>query len=73
MSIMLHNMAGSMSSLSVSVVRPAVGGVREECVVAASRLVPGDILVLPPTGCVMPCDAVLLTGTCIVNESMLTG
>ncbi|XP_015114846.1 probable cation-transporting ATPase 13A3 isoform X1 [Diachasma alloeum] len=41
--------------------------------VAAERLVPGDILVIPPHGCLMPCDAVLLTGNCILNESMLTG
>ena len=25
------------------------------------------------TGCVLPCDAVLLNGTVIVSESMLTG
>ncbi|KAG6448590.1 probable cation-transporting ATPase 13A3 [Manduca sexta] len=72
MSINLHNMAGSTSSCTVTVLRPARSG-REECVVNACRLVPGDVLVLPPDGCVMPCDAVLLTGTCIVNESMLTG
>ncbi|KAK0175752.1 hypothetical protein PV327_009479 [Microctonus hyperodae] len=41
--------------------------------VPAERLVPGDILVIPPHGCLMPCDAVLLTGNCILNESMLTG
>ncbi|XP_014299673.2 polyamine-transporting ATPase 13A3 isoform X1 [Microplitis demolitor] len=41
--------------------------------ITSDRLVPGDILVIPPHGCVMPCDAVLLTGTCILNESMLTG
>ncbi|XP_034951787.1 probable cation-transporting ATPase 13A3 [Chelonus insularis] len=41
--------------------------------VTAERLVPGDILVIPPHGCLMPCDAVLLTGNCILNESMLTG
>ncbi|XP_047526862.1 polyamine-transporting ATPase 13A3-like isoform X1 [Vanessa atalanta] len=72
MSINLHKMAGSTSTFTVTVLRPTRTG-REECVVNASRLVPGDVLVLPPDGCVMPCDAMLLTGTCIVNESMLTG
>ncbi|CAG9785123.1 unnamed protein product [Diatraea saccharalis] len=72
MSINLHKMAGSTSAFTVTVLRPSRTG-REECVVNASRLVPGDVLVLPPDGCVMPCDAMLLTGTCIVNESMLTG
>ncbi|XP_051165501.1 polyamine-transporting ATPase 13A3 isoform X1 [Leptopilina boulardi] len=43
------------------------------CEVPAERLVPGDIIVIPPHGCLMPCDAVLLTGNCILNESMLTG
>lgn len=69
MSVMLHKMAGSMSAMAVSVVRPSC----EECVVSGCRLVPGDVLALPPAGCVMPCDALLLTGSCIVNESMLTG
>ena len=36
-------------------------------------LVPGDILEVPRHGCVMQCDAVLISGNCIVNESMLTG
>ncbi|XP_022816187.1 probable cation-transporting ATPase 13A3 isoform X2 [Spodoptera litura] len=72
MSINLHKMAGSTSAFTVTVLRPTRMG-REECVVNASRLVPGDVLVLPPDGCVMPCDAMLLTGTCIVDESMLTG
>lgn len=38
-----------------------------------NHLVPGDIIVIPRTGFVVPCDAVLLSGNCIVNESMLTG
>ena len=41
--------------------------------VCSERLVPGDLLVLPESGCSMACDAVLVTGSCIVNESMLTG
>ena len=36
-------------------------------------LVPGDLIAIPAHGCVMTCDAVLVAGTCIVNESMLTG
>ncbi|XP_020286943.1 probable cation-transporting ATPase 13A3 isoform X2 [Pseudomyrmex gracilis] len=45
----------------------------ETATVPAEQLVPGDILVIPSHGCLMPCDAVLLTGNCILNESMLTG
>ncbi|CAH0389501.1 unnamed protein product, partial [Bemisia tabaci] len=36
-------------------------------------LVPGDLLTLPPAGCILMCDAVLIHGTCIVDESTLTG
>ncbi|ELV09442.1 putative cation-transporting ATPase 13A3 [Tupaia chinensis] len=39
----------------------------------STDLVPGDVVVIPLNGTVMPCDAVLINGTCIVNESMLTG
>ena len=38
----------------------------------SDQLVPGDIIKIPES-IAMPCDLVLLTGTCIVNESMLTG
>ena len=41
--------------------------------VPVSHLVPGDVISIPPNGCTMTCDAVLTAGTCIVNESMLTG
>lgn len=36
-------------------------------------LVPGDVILLPQSNFTMICDAVLLTGNCVVNESMLTG
>lgn len=40
----------------------------------AADLVPGDIYeVSDPALSVFPCDSVLLSGDCIVNESMLTG
>ncbi|XP_012976718.1 polyamine-transporting ATPase 13A2 isoform X2 [Mesocricetus auratus] len=41
--------------------------------VDSSELVPGDCLVLPQEGGVMPCDAVLVAGECVINESSLTG
>lgn len=40
----------------------------------AADLVPGDVYeVSDPSLSVFPCDSVLLSGDCIVNESMLTG
>lgn len=41
--------------------------------VVSECLVPGDIIEVPRHGCVLQCDAVLVNGICIVNESMLTG
>ncbi|XP_037684314.1 polyamine-transporting ATPase 13A2 isoform X2 [Choloepus didactylus] len=56
-------------SVRVCVCRP--GG--EEEWMDSSKLVPGDCLVLPEEGGPMPCDAALLAGECVVNESSLTG
>lgn len=39
----------------------------------AQFLVPGDVIVIPPGGCNIACDALLLSGNCIVDESLLTG
>ncbi|KAI1285209.1 Polyamine-transporting ATPase 13A3 [Halotydeus destructor] len=39
----------------------------------STLLVPGDTIAIPPHGCVMQCDAVVISGNIIVNESMLTG
>ncbi|KAK7494113.1 hypothetical protein BaRGS_00014586 [Batillaria attramentaria] len=41
--------------------------------ISSEDIVPGDILEIPRRGCIMQCDAVLISGNCIVNESMLTG
>ncbi|KAG0341214.1 hypothetical protein BG000_009845 [Podila horticola] len=42
--------------------------------VGSEELVPGDVFEVTDSElAVFPCDAVLLTGDCIVNESMLTG
>ena len=65
--ISLRNMIAK--SEQVTVLRPDG---REE-IVSSKNLVPGDIMVIPSNGCELHCDAVLLSGTAIVNESMLTG
>uniref|UniRef100_A0A8C5MPF4 Polyamine-transporting ATPase 13A3 n=1 Tax=Leptobrachium leishanense TaxID=445787 RepID=A0A8C5MPF4_9ANUR len=67
--IMLHDMVAAHSIVRVSVCRE--NGETEE--ILSTDLVPGDLMVIPPNGTIMPCDAVLISGTCIVNESMLTG
>lgn len=42
--------------------------------IGSEELVPGDVFEVTDSELsVFPCDAVLLTGDCIVNESMLTG
>ncbi len=40
---------------------------------SSEELVPGDCIVIPAEGLLLPCDAALLAGECMVNESMLTG
>lgn len=56
--------------ITIVTVRRSSG--EEECV-SSVDLVPGDSLVIPEEGMQMPCDAALLAGECMVNESMLTG
>lgn len=60
----------TVTSLETAVVVRA-NGVAE--VIDTKFLVPGDILEIPSSGCTMQCDAVLLSGNCILDESMLTG
>ncbi|CDW53226.1 cation transporting ATPase 13A3 [Trichuris trichiura] len=52
-----------------------VGVIRDGIVttVSSTQLVPGDVIVIPNVGCVMTCDAVLIAGNCMLNESGLTG
>ncbi|KAL2089748.1 hypothetical protein ACEWY4_014436 [Coilia grayii] len=67
--VMLHDMVAAHSIVRVSVIR--ANNEIEEAM--STDLVPGDVMVIPSNGTIMPCDAVLVSGTCIVNESMLTG
>ena len=39
----------------------------------SSELVPGDLFEIPEDGLAMPCDTILIDGSIIINESMLTG
>ena len=39
----------------------------------STELVPGDMFEIPEDGLALPCDAILISGSIIVNESMLTG
>ncbi|XP_077998029.1 polyamine-transporting ATPase 13A3-like [Glandiceps talaboti] len=66
-SITLRDMVAHSSSVQVCREN------EEEETVDAGLLVPGDVILIPSNGCMMNCDAVLISGNCIVNESMLTG
>uniref|UniRef100_A0A8B9LRL9 ATPase cation transporting 13A2 n=1 Tax=Astyanax mexicanus TaxID=7994 RepID=A0A8B9LRL9_ASTMX len=64
-----------ISFISIAVSLYEIRKVREcseECV-SSVELVPGDCVVIPAEGLLLPCDAALLAGECMVNESMLTG
>lgn len=41
--------------------------------IESNELVPGDVFEVDPSLNVMPCDALLINGECVINESMLTG
>lgn len=45
----------------------------ENVTIKSQYLVPGDVIVIPSGGCNIACDALLLSGNCIVDESLLTG
>ncbi|KAM3175582.1 hypothetical protein ACTXT7_008237 [Hymenolepis weldensis] len=45
----------------------------EPRVVPSTSLVPGDIVCIPPQGCEMVADVLLISGSCAVNEASLTG
>ncbi|XP_006873203.1 PREDICTED: probable cation-transporting ATPase 13A4 [Chrysochloris asiatica] len=68
-SIKLHHLVESHNSITVSVCgRKAGVQDLESCF-----LVPGDLLILTGNKVKMPCDAILIDGSCVVDEGMLTG
>ena len=62
-------------SVEVDVYRknPQMDDITDVVKIQSHELVPGDIYTIPEDGAALPCDCVLLTGTVIVNEAMLTG
>ncbi|CAA9994334.1 unnamed protein product [Nesidiocoris tenuis] len=64
------NLHDTINQVELVTVRRADGHFEE---IETTELVPGDVIAIPPSGGIACCDALLLNGTCVVNESMLTG
>ncbi|XP_066458045.1 probable cation-transporting ATPase 13A4 isoform X2 [Eleutherodactylus coqui] len=68
-SVKLNRLVESNNSAMVTV-HTSDGGDEE---MESRHLVPGDLIVLTGKRFFLPCDCILLRGSCIVNEGMLTG
>uniref|UniRef100_A0A2K6LA92 Cation-transporting ATPase n=1 Tax=Rhinopithecus bieti TaxID=61621 RepID=A0A2K6LA92_RHIBE len=68
-SVKLHHLVESHNSITVSVCGRKAG-VQE---LESHVLVPGDLLILTGNKVLMPCDAILIEGSCVVDEGLLTG
>ncbi|NP_766201.3 probable cation-transporting ATPase 13A4 isoform 2 [Mus musculus] len=68
-SVKLHHLVESHNSITVSVYERKAGAQDLE----SRLLVPGDLLILTGSRVQMPCDAILIDGSCVVDEGMLTG
>uniref|UniRef100_A0A8C5QF39 Cation-transporting ATPase n=1 Tax=Leptobrachium leishanense TaxID=445787 RepID=A0A8C5QF39_9ANUR len=68
-SVKLHKMSVSYNSVMVTLLQKN-GEIKE---VESQSLVPGDVIVLAKNKLFLPCDAILISGGCTVNEGMLTG
>ncbi|KAM9225111.1 putative cation-transporting ATPase 13A4 isoform 2-T2 [Dugong dugon] len=68
-SVKLHHLVESHNNVTVSV-RGRKAGVQD---LESCFLVPGDLLILTGNKVQMPCDAILIDGSCVVDEGMLTG
>ncbi|KAE8603791.1 hypothetical protein XENTR_v10014467 [Xenopus tropicalis] len=68
-SVKLNRLVESNNSASVTVLMKD----GDSYDVESRQLVPGDIIVLTGKRFFLPCDCILLEGSCIVNEGMLTG
>uniref|UniRef100_H9GB69 Cation-transporting ATPase n=1 Tax=Anolis carolinensis TaxID=28377 RepID=H9GB69_ANOCA len=68
-SVKLHNLVEEHNKVRVTAWTKHEGGHQSE----SCHLVPGDVLLLEGQKLSLPCDAILLDGSCVVNEGMLTG
>ncbi|XP_066458088.1 probable cation-transporting ATPase 13A4 [Eleutherodactylus coqui] len=68
-SIKLNKMSTSYNSILVLLLHK--NAELEE--VQSQSLVPGDVIVLGGNKLYLPCDAILISGSCTANEAMLTG
>ena len=57
----------------VKVIRKNEEGIKYKKEILSNELVPGDLFEVPEENQLMPCDAILLSGTVFMNEAMLTG
>nr|CAB3224445.1 probable cation-transporting ATPase 13A3 [Phallusia mammillata] len=70
--VSLHDMVKYHNDITMKVQRQENGENLTKDV-WGKELVPGDVIVIPQHGAQLACDVALVSGTCIVNESMLTG
>ncbi|KAJ1086907.1 hypothetical protein NDU88_000102 [Pleurodeles waltl] len=68
-SVKLHELVETHNSVMVTVCLK--NGEYKE--VESRELVPGDVIALTGNKLYLPCDAVLIKGSCVVDEGMLTG
>ncbi|KAG8581500.1 hypothetical protein GDO81_007691, partial [Engystomops pustulosus] len=68
-SVKLHKMVSSNNSMKVTILGKD-GDIQE---LESQYLVPGDVMILTGRRIYLPCDSLLITGSCVVNEGMLTG
>ncbi|XP_075717881.1 putative cation-transporting ATPase 13A5 isoform X2 [Rhinoderma darwinii] len=68
-SVKLHHMVKSHNNILVSVLQK--NGVVKE--IESKHLVPGDVIIISEKRFYLPCDALLISGGCVINEGMLTG
>ena len=58
---------------NITVFRKDLNGKMYSKIISSTELVPGDLFEIQKENLPMPCDCILINGSVIINESMLTG